>query len=140
VWAEAAKWVAKFPEGVVTAVDGQGYPVSARQTSLPYDAAAGSLPVTVPESLGALPGPASLLCHKHDEQLWGIEMILLRGRLEERESGLVFVTESFTPPSALALIRNMRRSARRYLDRRNLPRPKVDFGVIDQLWGKVPPR
>ena len=51
MWADAAKWLAEFPEAVVTAVDADGYPVSVRQSAPRYDPATGRLPVVWPPDL-----------------------------------------------------------------------------------------
>ncbi len=134
MWAEAAKHVRKFTEGVVNAVDAAGYPLSVRQTSLPYDAATGAMPVTLPDALGAVEGPASLLCHFHDEKLWSLRAILLKGRLERRDGAWVFQTTAFTPPSAWKMMRGVSRSATEYLAKRNLPRPSVNWESIAALW------
>ena len=53
----------------------------------------------MPETLGAVAGPANLLCHYHDEKLWNLNAIQIRGRLEKRGGDWVFVTTKFTPPS-----------------------------------------
>ncbi|MSP59746.1 MAG: hypothetical protein EXR72_05280 [Myxococcales bacterium] len=136
-WTEAAKWIAKFSEGVLNAVDGGGYPVSVRQTSLPFDAASGAMAVTLPESLGAVAGPASLLCHFHDENLWKLRAILVRGRIERRGGGWVFVTTAFAPPSMWQMMKNVKKSTRTYLETRGLPMPKVDYVAIAELWRRA---
>lgn len=137
MWAKAAREVAKFSEGVVTALDARGYPLSVRQTGIAYDAATGTLPVKLPESLGAIEGPANLLCHSHNEQLWDMRMISIKGRLERREGGWLFVSTSFNAPSTLQQVRGFSRSAQAYLDKRGLPRPVVNFAAIGELWARV---
>lgn len=137
MWARVAKEVAKYREGVLTALDARGYPLSVRQTGLAYDAATGTLPVKLPESLGAIEGPANLLCHYHDENLWGMRMASIKGRLERRDGGWLFVSTAFNPPSMLKQMRGISRSANAYLDKRGLPRPVVNFAAIDQLWARV---
>lgn len=137
MWANAATQVAKFSEGVLTAVDANGYPVSVRQLALPYDATDGSMPVTLPDALGAVEGPANLLCHFHDDKLWDMRAIQLKGRLERRGDTWVFVTTSFTPPSMLQMIRGVQRSTQSYLDKRGLAKPQVAFDVINKLWERA---
>ena len=134
MWHEAAKAMSKFDEGVLNAVDAEGYPLSVRQTKLPYDPATGTMPVVLPDNLGAVEGPASLLCHFHDEQLWGLRAILLKGRLERREGKWTFVTTSFDPPSMWQFMKNVRASTKKYLESRNLPWPKVNFASLDAMW------
>jgi hypothetical protein len=138
--AEAAKWVAKFAEGVINAVDGDGYPLSVRQTSLAYDAATGTMKLTMPESLGAVAGPASLLCHFHDDDMWKLRAILLKGQIERRDGAWVFVTASFEPPSMRKMMKNIGVSWKAYLEKRGLPVPKVDYAVIDEMWREVKAR
>ena len=133
MWAKAAKAIAKFEEGVITALDTDGYPVSVRQTKLPYDAQSGTMAVTLPEALGAAPGPANLLCHFHDDKLWSLRSIEISGRVERRDGGWRFVTEKFDPPSTIAMIRGMQSSMKAYLARRNLPVPVVDFAAVKRM-------
>ena len=68
MWAEAAKWLNKFDEAVLTVLDSDGYPGSVRVDPRAYDAATGELPSAVPDALRAVEGPANLLCHYHDER------------------------------------------------------------------------
>jgi hypothetical protein len=137
VWREAGKAVAAFSEGVLTALDAGGFPVSVRQLSLPYDRTTGRMPVQVPDVLGVVEGPANLLCHTHDDQLWNQKMAQLKGRLEREGDGWVFVTTAYAPPSMVAMIRGVHRSADAYLAKRGLPRPKVAFDVIERLWQRA---
>ena len=136
MWAEAAKWLNKFPEAVLTGIDKDGYPVSVRVPTGAYDSATGELPVSLPDAVDGAEGPANLLCHSHDEKLWNLQMITVKGTLEKRDGALFFRTEIFEPPSRLALldfIRNARRSAQRYLDKRGLSRPEVNWDAIKEI-------
>ena len=72
MWAEAAKWLNKFPEAVLTGIDHDGYPVSVRVPTGAYDSATGELPVSLPDAVDGAEGPANLLCHSHDEKLWNL--------------------------------------------------------------------
>lgn len=136
MWANAAKWLAKFDEAVLTALDVDGYPVSVRVDSRKYDAKTGSLPTALPEALGAVEGPANLLCHFHDEKLWRLNAIQFRGRIEKSDGGWVFQTTKFDPPRKPAFfhfLRNVNRSAQKYLDKRGLNRPEVSWAEIKEL-------
>jgi hypothetical protein len=95
VWAEAAKWLGKFDEAVLTVLDADGYPVSVRVGALTYDAATGKLPAALPDVLRAVEGPANLLCRYHDEKMWKLKAIQVRGRLEKRNGEWDFVSTSF---------------------------------------------
>jgi hypothetical protein len=136
VWAEAAKWLAKFDEAVLTVTDSDGYPVSVRVDTSAYDAASGELTASVPNSLSPVAGPANLLCHSHDEKLWSLQMVTVKGRVEQRDNAWVFRSEHFDPPSRLAVLQfvgNLRRSAQKYLDKRGLARPEVNWAAVKEI-------
>lgn len=134
MWAEAVKWLNKFDDAVLTALDADGYPVSVRVDTRAFDAKAGELAVSLP--LRAVAGPANLLAHYHDEKLWGLQMMAIKGRIAERNQVWVFQSTRFDPPSRLAFIdfiRNARSSATKYLQRRGLSRPVVDWTAIKDI-------
>jgi hypothetical protein len=137
VWDEAAEWLNKFPEAVLTAIDRDGYPVSYRVSTSAYNTASGELPVSPPPgAVDVADGPASLLCHSHDEKLWNLQMITVIGSLQRRGGAWFFRTESFRPPSKLAVldfVRNLRRSAQKYLDKRGLERPQINWDAINEI-------
>ena len=131
---DPGKHLKKFSEGVLNAVDAEGRPFSVRQATLAWDAASGSMPVKVPDVLGPVAGPASLLCHYHDENMWNMRAALVKGKLERRGDAWVFVGTSFDPPSPLRLIMGARKSMKTYLEKRGLEPPKVNFDSVAELW------
>ena len=139
MWSEAAKRLAEYPEAVVTAVDPAGYPVSIRQAAPHYDPETGEFTVEWPSGLAVSEGPAVVLCHSHDEKLWNIKQLQIKGRLERREDKWVFRSTGFRAPPAsalgvfLRLARDMRKTGKRYLDRRGLKAPKVNWGALKAL-------
>ena len=136
MWSEAAKWLNKFDEAVLTVTDAGGYPASVRVDPSGYDPATGELAVTLPEASRAVEGPANLMCHSHDEKLWNLQLLAIKGKLEDKGGSWVFCSERFDPPSKLALvdfIRNCRRSAQKYLDKRGLNRPAVNWAAIKEI-------
>jgi hypothetical protein len=136
VWGEAAKWLTKFDDAVVTVTGAHGYPASVRVDPRDYDASTGELVVALPEVLGAAEGPANLMCHSHDEKLWSLQMLSIKGSLGARGDTWVFHSERFDPPSKLAFVsfvRNARRSGQRYLDKRGLARPDVNWSAIKDV-------
>jgi hypothetical protein len=140
VSAEAAKWLGKFDEAVLTALDVDGYPLSVRVATDRYDAGTGRLPVTLPEVLRAVESPAGLLCHYHDEKMWKLKAIQVKGRLEKRDGEWDFVTTSFDPPSKLQLfvfLKGTGTSAQKYLDRRGLERPEVNWAAVNEIKRRV---
>ena len=58
----------------------------------------------VPDALRAVEGPANLLCHYHDEKLWKLNAIQIKGRVENRDGAWVFVSTTFNAPSKLAML------------------------------------
>jgi hypothetical protein len=138
VWAEAAKALAKYPEAIVTAVDADGYPVSIRQAAPRYDAESGQMPVGWPPDVPVTEGPATVLCHYHDEKLWNITAMQIKGRLERRAGDWVFISTAFTPPSGMLVAfwrfsKNGRAAGRRYLEKRGLTPPVVNWDAIHEL-------
>ncbi|KWX67277.1 hypothetical protein [Mycobacterium sp. NAZ190054] len=136
MWADAAGRLRKFPEAVLTALDARGYPFSVRVGTRAYDTVTGELPVVLPEALGAVAGPANLLCHFHDEKLWKLDSTQVKGCLRRRGDGWVFASEAFTPQSRLQLVsflRGAHTSAQKYLDRRGLARPAVNWASVKEI-------
>ncbi|MFG1929491.1 hypothetical protein ACGFK1_02380 [Mycobacterium sp. NPDC048908] len=136
MWDEAAKWLNKFNDVVVTGVDVDGYPVSIRVDSRDYDATTGTLAVTFPAALHPVEGQANLLAHSHDEKLWKLNMIQIKGRLESRGEGWVFQSIKFDAPTRLAFVQFLRTnsaSAQKYLDKRGMQRPPVDWAAVKEL-------
>lgn len=140
---DAAKALATFPEGVVTAVDPDGYPVSVRQRSLRCDASTGEILVAWPQNIAVIEGPANVLCHSHDEKLWNLKALQLRGRLERRGDDWVFITSAVTAHSsmvvALGRAANSNRAAgNRYLDYRGIARPQVNWAAVKDIHRRAP--
>ncbi len=136
MWDEAAKWLGKFDETVLTGVDAEGYPVSIRVSPRDYDAATGTLTAAFPSAWRVIEGPANLLSHSHDEKLWHLNMIQVKGRLEARDGGWVFQSTSFDAPSKLAFfhfLRGISAAAQKYLDKRGLKRPPVNWSAVKEI-------
>jgi hypothetical protein len=138
MWPEVVKRLPRFSSAVLTGLDASGDPVSLRcQPTLDHQAQV--LRLMVPDGLGMVPGPAGLLCHRHDEQLWGLKSFLLRGGLERTGHGWVFRPRQLvrgmdtTPVSNLRVLRNGRRTAKRYLAARGLPRPTIPWEHYTEL-------
>jgi hypothetical protein len=139
MWHLVAKSLSRFPDVIVTAMSIRGYPVSVMQRSPRYDATTGEMPVLIPESVDVVPGPANVLAHYHDENLWNLQMMRIKGRLEKRHGDWIFVSTAFTPPpgeglkSRWRMATAMRRTSRRYLATRGLERPRVNWAVLKRL-------
>lgn len=136
MWVEAAKWLRKFDQAVLTGVDAKGYPVSIPVNPRDYDAATGTLPASFPAALPVVEGPANVLAHSHDEKLWHLNMIQIKGRLESRDGDWVFQSTNFNAPSKLAFVeflRANRAAAHKYLDKRGLKRPPVNWAAVKEI-------
>lgn len=79
-------------------------------------------------------GPASLLVHRHDEKLNRMRNALVRGELRQTDDGWLLVPGkvlepmgSGRPSDALRVLRRTQRATDRYLHRRGLPRPPVEW-------------
>ncbi len=138
MWGEIVKRLPRFPSAVLTGLDASGDAISVRCQPT-VDQQAQVLRVLVPDGLGIVPGPAGLLCHRHDDQLWGLRSFLLRGSLEPADHDWVFHPHQLvrgmdtTPLSNLRLLRNSRRTAKRYLAARGLARPAIPWEHYAQL-------
>jgi hypothetical protein len=143
MWDEIVAHLAGFTTAVVTTVDDTGYPFSVRCRPEP-DHATQRLRLRLPESAGIRIGPACLLCHRHDEQLWNLKSFCLRGELEQDASGWILHPHRFVPGAGiggliglLRFVRTGRRRARRYYEKRGLARPNVAWDRIHAMWREV---
>ena len=130
-----------FRSGVLAAFDDAGRPTLLRV--LPT-ADSSTLVFDVPEWAGARPGAASLLCHSHDGKLGSQNSFVVAGTLQQRDGKWTLSTDHFVPgpgtggPLAiLKTVRGLRSTAARYLERRGLERPAVQWAAIDELWRKA---
>jgi len=141
MWDNIVKHLADFPNAVLTVVDDAGYPFSVRCTPKP-DNSIQVLRLDLPNISRIQHGSASLIFHMHDELLWNLKSFLITGSLERDEKGYKLVPRRFIPGvgignfflSLIQLIRDGRRTAKRYLDRRGLSRPKIPWKDINDLY------
>lgn len=138
MWAEIAKHVPTFGSAVLTGTDAAGYPLSVRCTPR-LDEATQSVLVALPPGADLRPGSASLLCHSHDERLWHLRSCNLRGTLEHDERGWLLRPRQFIPGggiggplATLRTLREMRRTAARYLAKRGLPPPPIPWERVEE--------
>lgn len=143
MWNEIAEHVLRFETAVLSGVDDEGYPYSIRCRP-ELDAEARVVRIQVPDYTGIQPGPAGLLCHVHDERLWNLRNLGVRGTLERDERGWLLRPERFVPGTGmggfLAQFRtflNFRKAARRYVERRGWPIPQVKWDEYDRMWEDV---
>lgn len=136
-WNQLLAQLARYDSAVLTGLDGDGYPYSVRCHPQP-DAATQTLRLA---DVAAPPGdgPASLLCHWHDDHLWKQRSFVTRGQLTRDGAGCRFTPTQLIPgidDSPLALMRffiHARGVAAAYLARRGLPRPVIPWGDIIRI-------
>jgi len=136
VTAELAGWLAQFPDCVLSALGADGAPLSVRCRPVPGDRP-GTVHLDGPLGVALVPGPASLLCHRHDERLWQLRSFLARGSLEPAGTGWVFTAQALLAGPGMAgpvgdarAFLAARRRAGRYLAQRGIPRPGVPWNLL----------
>jgi hypothetical protein len=137
MWAEIVERAASFKTAVITGIDGEGYPYSVRCTPVP-DHDARVLRIAIPLEAVVQPGLASLLYHYHNEQLWDLRSLNIRGTLERDGAGwllrpatIVPDMDAANPVAMIRMIVTLRRRAADYLQRRSLPRPAVPWAQLE---------
>jgi len=143
MWSEIVKEMTDFSAAVLTSVDASGYPFSIRCKPNP-DPVAQVLRVQLPEHIQFRPGPAGLLYHKHDESLWNLKSLTLRGLLEQDAQGWFLRPLKYTPGAGIGglaamvkFVQEGRRSANQYLVKRNLPRPVIAWNTVHAMWAET---
>lgn len=139
MWTEIEKNLPRFETAVLNVPDKDGYPYSVRCRA-EQDRRAGVLRLDLAEGVNVQPGPASLLCHRHDEELWNQKIFLLRGRLEGVEDGVIFSPEKFIPSigtggmkGIVRMLIGARRATTAYLKKRGLARPSIPWAEIEAV-------
>ena len=128
-----------YPDAVLSWVGRDGLPTSRRVRPAPGPDGALALP-----ALAELrEGTASLLCHSHDEKLWKLRSFVSVGTLTPHRDGWTFAPQRHLPgasPDPRALLRTVRaarRTSKRYLEARGLPRPAVAWDEFRALYERA---
>jgi hypothetical protein len=139
MWTELVRQVQHYPTAVITMIDQAGYPLSIR-CHPQIDRDAQVLRIALAPGIGAMrPGPASLLCHAHNEKLWRLRNLLVRGTIElapnTDDTWLFFPRrlirgQSRSPLYFVRTLVASRRAARRYLALRGISRPLIPWQHI----------
>jgi hypothetical protein len=144
VWAKITKFLYQFESAVLSGLDDVGYPFSVRCRPYPDASGAEVLRVRLPADAPLRPGPASLLCHSHDENLWKLKSFLVRGVLVRDDGGWSFEPGQFIPgagigglPAMIRFFTSSRRNAERYLKKRGLARPRIPWDEIKEAKKEV---
>ena len=139
MWDEIEKHLPTLPSAILNGLDAGGHPYSVRCRP-GMDRSERLLRLDLLAEPDLRLGPASLLCHGHNDELWNLKSFLVRGKFECDEGGWAFVPERFVPGAgmggALDTVRamvGMRRSAAAYLKKRGLARPPIPWGEIEAV-------
>ncbi|MFF0410534.1 pyridoxamine 5'-phosphate oxidase family protein [Kitasatospora sp. NPDC004745] len=129
--------LAEFPTAVLGATAPGGAPVLARTRVV---ARPDGYQVFPAPDAPVLPGPASLLVHRHDDRLNGLRNVLVKGRLSLEGGTWLFAPTAVVDPAGagrpgdqLRTLRTARAATARYLSRRGLPRPRVAWAEFATL-------
>jgi hypothetical protein len=126
--------VRRYPSAVLTTLDPDGFPRSTR-----VQVAASADHFVLPASLEVQEGPASLLCHRHNEHTWGLSSVVVVGDVRRRQAGMAFEVRrvipgaSANPLTLVGMMGEARATAGRYLERRGLERPVVPWEAYERL-------
>src|SRR5215213_11766696 len=134
--------LAAYPSAVLATCSDDGMP-SLRRVHVAGPGAAGRLRLDVPPDDQLREGPASLLAHGHDEQLWSLRSVVVTGELMAAD-GWVFRPErivggggSVNPVALVRELGRLRSTAKGYLEKRSLPRPRIAWSSVRAVKDQV---
>jgi hypothetical protein len=136
MWRDLTRLLATFDGAVVTWRGANGYPASVRCHPVPSEDRR-ALAIRLPPGLGPQPGPAGLLCHAHDANLFNLRSFHVNGQLRQEGASWWFVPERLIPGLGIGVRGQVRSvinpivAASRYLRLRNLKAPAIDWAEID---------
>ncbi|WP_446046922.1 pyridoxamine 5'-phosphate oxidase family protein [Streptomyces olivaceus] len=130
--------LADFPTAVLGARDAGGAPLLMRTRTA---ARSDGFLVEPAADCDVVPGPASLLVHRHDDRFANMYHALVRGELRQSDGGdWLLVPHRVLEPAGdggprglVRTLRTARRTTKTYLRRRDLPRPRVDWPAFKTL-------
>ncbi|MEV5414198.1 pyridoxamine 5'-phosphate oxidase family protein [Thermopolyspora sp. NPDC052614] len=128
-----------YRSAVLSTIDPEGF-TSLRRVRLVADPSSGSFLIDLPGTATPHPGPASILCHSHDDTLQKLRTSGCLGHVGVRDGAWTFTPTRFVPGTGdegpVAMYRAMkgvRRTAARYLAARNLPRPSISWNEFEVI-------
>jgi hypothetical protein len=146
---QLARLATKYPTGVLSVADVDGYPASVRLPArLDTKRRIVTFPALPPYAQGWR-GKACLLFHRHNNRLEGLRQMVLKGELVEEDGAVALrVTEFVTangqtntdemphaerPIQLLQFLLLGRRKARAYERKRGEPWPPINYAEIERL-------
>jgi hypothetical protein len=138
-YAEVVRRLPTYRSAVLGVQRGDDLP-SLRRVQVAVDAGARTFRLEDPTGEPLSAGPASLLLHRHNDRLWDLHNFVVLGELAHHDDGWVFVPTRFVrgsdgldPVAVVRAVWQMRRSADRYLSRRKLDRPQIDWDEFKRV-------
>jgi len=136
---DLARRLAGYPDAVL-ATAAEGALPDLRRVRVAAQGAAFVLS-PVPGDPRPLPrGRAQLLLHSHDERIQELRQVAAMGAVEGDDDRPTFAlerlitsTDASTPLATLSIVRRIRRTTRRYLEQRSLPRPRIAWEEFRRL-------
>lgn len=143
MWPEIRRHLRDYSSAVLSGVDSTGHPLSVRCQPL-LDESELALRVAKVPAVDLVAGPASILCHSHNLFLWNLRSFLVRGSLEMADGSYLFRPARFVPgmgvggiPGMIRFATSKRQTAGRYLERRGLARPRVEWAQLKALQARA---
>jgi len=139
MWDEIVRQLQEYDSAVLTVVNEDGYPYSIRCTPTP-DPENKILRLELPDIESIKQGRAGILWHKHNEQIFNMSSFGVRGSLQRDERGWYVLPKRHIPGAGLAItdllnmVRDGRRTAKKYLAKRGLPRPKIPWKRVQAFY------
>lgn len=139
-----AEVLAAYPTVVLAARDASGAPVLVRTSA--SDGPDG-FRIALPDDVAVVEGPASLLVHRHNDQLWNLYNASIRGTLHRDDAGgWTLRPVRLIEPGArhrggitdpIRIVRSSRAATRAYLEKRNWNRPAIPWNDYRALRAEV---
>lgn len=139
-----AEVLALYRSVVLVATDVDGAPVLVRTS---VTAEPDGYRVEVPDDVPVTEGPAGLLVHRHDDKLWNLHNANVRGHLVADGKGWLLLPARLVEPGqshkpsmlqSIRIGRQCQATTRRYLQRRNLARPKIPWDGYRSIRATLP--
>ncbi|WP_203822725.1 hypothetical protein, partial [Paractinoplanes ferrugineus] len=139
-----AEVLADYESVVLIGTDADGAPVLVRTS---VTAEPGGYRVDVPADVPVVAGPAGLLVHRHDDQLWNLHNANVRGHLAADGRGWLLRPERLVEPGQkhrssvldpIRISRGCQATTRRYLEHRGLTRPAVPWDAYRAIRDRLP--
>jgi len=137
-----SRYLPEFNSAMLSGLDAGVRPYSVR--CRPRVVAGKAIHLDLPQELPIKPGPACLLFHRHDENLWHLLSFALRGDVSREEREWSFHPAQFVPGagigglfSYLRFLVNGRRTTSRYLRKRGMTRPAIPWREWESIFKEV---